>query len=182
MSKAVLISIQPKWCRLIESGQKTVEVRKSRPKMEPPFKCYIYQTCSGKVGTGLFLADGSEIMGKSVKNGTVIGEFVCNKFIPYCSARPILDAETVETQACLARKEVWEYCPAGNPIGWHISELVIYDKPKELSDFYKNGTLATKHFVRPFTTEREVMRIIFLPARCGSRLSHGATLKNCREV
>ena len=105
--------------------------------MEPPFKCYIYQTCSGKVGTGLFLADGSEIMGKSVKNGTVIGEFVCNKFIPYCSARPILDAETVETQACLTRKEVWEYCPAGNPIGWNISELVIYDKPKELSEFIK---------------------------------------------
>ena len=107
--------------------------------MEPPFKCYIYQTCSGKVGTGLFLADGSEIMGKSVKNGTVIGEFVCNKFIPYCSARPILDAETVETQACLTRKEVWEYCPAGNPIGWHISELVISNKPKELSEFSAPG-------------------------------------------
>ena len=103
--------------------------------MEPPFKCYIYQTCSGKVGAGLFLADGSEIMEKSVKNGTVIGEFVCNKFIPYCSARPILDAETIETQACLTRIEVWEYCPAGNPIGWHITDLVIYDKPKLLSDF-----------------------------------------------
>ena len=31
--KSVLISIQPKWCELIASGQKTVEVRKSKPKM-----------------------------------------------------------------------------------------------------------------------------------------------------
>ena len=42
--KAVLISIQPKWCELIASGKKTVEVRKSRPKLETPFKVYIYCT------------------------------------------------------------------------------------------------------------------------------------------
>ncbi len=42
MSKSVLISIQPKWCELIASGKKTVEVRKSKPKLEAPFKVYIY--------------------------------------------------------------------------------------------------------------------------------------------
>lgn len=31
--KAVLISIQPKWCELIASGKKTIEVRKTRPKI-----------------------------------------------------------------------------------------------------------------------------------------------------
>ena len=44
MSKAVLISIRPKWCELIANGTKTVEVRKSRPKLHTPFKCYIYCT------------------------------------------------------------------------------------------------------------------------------------------
>lgn len=44
MSKSVLISINPKWCELIASGKKTVEVRKTRPKLETPFKCYIYCT------------------------------------------------------------------------------------------------------------------------------------------
>lgn len=44
MSKAVLISIQPKWCELIAKGKKTLEVRKTRPKLETPFKCYIYCT------------------------------------------------------------------------------------------------------------------------------------------
>ena len=44
MSKAVLISIRPKWCEKIASGEKTIEVRKTRPKLQTPFKCYIYCT------------------------------------------------------------------------------------------------------------------------------------------
>lgn len=44
--KSVLISIQPKWCELIANGKKTVEVRKTRPKLETPFKGYIYCTSS----------------------------------------------------------------------------------------------------------------------------------------
>lgn len=46
--KTVLISIQPKWCEKIISGEKTVEVRKTRPKLETPFKCYIYCTKGDK--------------------------------------------------------------------------------------------------------------------------------------
>ena len=42
--KAVLISIQPKWGELIASGKKTVEIRKTKPKLETPFKVYIYCT------------------------------------------------------------------------------------------------------------------------------------------
>lgn len=32
MSKAVMLSIRPKWCEKIASGEKTIEVRKTRPK------------------------------------------------------------------------------------------------------------------------------------------------------
>lgn len=32
MSKAVLISIRPEWCDLIVRGEKTIEVRKTRPR------------------------------------------------------------------------------------------------------------------------------------------------------
>ena len=42
MSQAVLISIRPKWCEKIIGGEKTIEVRKTRPKLQTPFKCYIY--------------------------------------------------------------------------------------------------------------------------------------------
>ena len=51
--KSVLISIQPKWCELIASGKKTVEVRKTKPKLETPFKVYIYCT-QGKEQKELF--------------------------------------------------------------------------------------------------------------------------------
>ena len=44
MNKAVLISIRPEWCDLIMRGKKTIEVRKTRPKLETPFKVYIYCT------------------------------------------------------------------------------------------------------------------------------------------
>ena len=33
--KAVLISIRPEWCDLISRGKKTLEVRKTRPKIVP---------------------------------------------------------------------------------------------------------------------------------------------------
>lgn len=57
MSKAVLISIRPGWCEKIVNGQKTIEVRKTRPKMNPSFKCYIYRSVQGGVGFGWHISD-----------------------------------------------------------------------------------------------------------------------------
>ena len=39
MNKAVLISIRPEWCDLIVRGKKTIEVRKTRPKLERRSRC-----------------------------------------------------------------------------------------------------------------------------------------------
>ena len=50
MSKAVLISIRTEWCEKIVNGRKPIEVRKTRPKMDTPFKCYI--TCGAKMDGG----------------------------------------------------------------------------------------------------------------------------------
>lgn len=73
--KSVLISIRPKWCELIASGEKTVEMRKTRPNIQTPFKCYIYCTKRKMVTC-------SEVNG----NGKVIGEFICDK-LTYVEAR-----------------------------------------------------------------------------------------------
>ena len=133
MSKAVLISIRPKWCEKIINGVKTVEVRKSRPKLEPPFKCYIYCTRPRFPHEDhMTFFDRRECF---YAGGLVVGEFVCNEFTPYCNARPVRNVEDIERRSCLSRKEIWEYEPNGNPIGWHISDLVIYDAPKELNEF-----------------------------------------------
>lgn len=42
--KAVLLSVKPKWCEMFASGKKTIEVRKTAPKLETPFKVYVYCT------------------------------------------------------------------------------------------------------------------------------------------
>ena len=42
--KAVLLSIRSEWCKKIFIGEKTVEIRKTRPKLETPFKVYIAQS------------------------------------------------------------------------------------------------------------------------------------------
>ena len=148
MSKAVLISIRPRWCEKIASGEKTIEVRKTRPKLETPFKVYIYCT-SGRPDLNIpisperlmqdYLDTGSmQSLNCPLGNGKVIGEFVCRGFILFCKARPCFAMEApeeIERMACLTRKEIWKYAPEGNPIGWRISDLLIYDTPRELGEF-----------------------------------------------
>lgn len=120
--KSVLISINPKWCELIASGKKTVEVRKTRPKLETPFKCYIYQT----------------------QNGGVIGEFVCNQ-LTYIEAgcafgeKHLYNTAFIEHRMCISDEQLYEYLYKNRENcggwAWHISDLVIYDSPRELSEF-----------------------------------------------
>ncbi len=140
--KAVLISIQPQWCELIVSGKKTIEVRKTAPKIETPFKVYIYctkdNTFAEKTLQG-FDNNGKAIYYKANK-GKVIGEFVCKEIDEYRYG--VYDGEftyhipTAEGEkTCIEYPEAEEY-GNGKPLYfWHISDLVIYDKPKELSEF-----------------------------------------------
>lgn len=145
--KSVLISIKPKWCELIASGEKTIEVRKNSPKIEVPFKCYIYCTNSNTKDPHKIL-ELHRIDGNIVKlNGKVIGEFVCDKVVrscgwrlrgntQQCAKRTVAEAELPKL-ACLSIDEIVDYAGSENRevVGLHISELKIYDKPKELSEF-----------------------------------------------
>ena len=126
--KSVLISIQPKWCELIASKKKTVEVRKTRPKLEPPFKVYIYCTQGLLKDLG---AIGNEMYQKRMK---VIGEFVCDCIT---EIRPFgfEDIGEFEKQTCLTSAGIVQYLNGFYGYGWHISDLKIYDHPKKLSEF-----------------------------------------------
>ena len=136
--KAVLISIQPKWCELIASGKKTVEVRKTKPKLETPFKCYIY--CTKSNGT-LFKRNGNKFLGYSLQNvsGMVIGEFVCNCMTGLKADNMVQAYYNNTKDTCLTDEEIKKYANGKKLYYWHISNLVIYDKPKELSEFSKYG-------------------------------------------
>ena len=156
--KAVLISIQPKWVEKIANRKKTIEVRKTAPKCEVPFKCYIYMTATKErfylwEYVTAYENSKGEILDGSQK---VIGEFVCDKVFllhPYTYDRGSADLERrkfiqtfegsskeneILAATCLTQDEMFDYIGAGNyGYGWHISNLKIYDKPKELSEFRK---------------------------------------------
>lgn len=146
--KSVLISIRPQWVEKIASGQKTIEVRKTAPQ-KVPFKAYIYET-QGRTETPWIDEDGHFIY---KGRGQVIGEFICDRIdeykYVYCDHPEIgypvgydcgdnwydIDDEDLQ-KACLTEEEFKRY-GNGKPLyGWHIPDLKIYDKPKELSEFY----------------------------------------------
>ena len=94
-NKAVLISIRPEWCEKILNGEKTVEIRKNRPSLKMPFKCYIY--CTKPVGN-------------------VIGEFTCDKIRFYFGKSWLVkeDIEDVTAGSCPWNKS--KNMPAGEKL------------------------------------------------------------------
>lgn len=166
MSKSVLMSIQPKWCELIASGKKTVEVRKTKPKLETPFKCYIYCTkesykgkylhTSNQHGKLLFWHNPNDttITVQPEKydytaytcGGKVVGEFVCDRIdeirvVDSDLTRYVIVNDKanmfITEEARLSVDELYDYLWPKKGYALHISDLVIYDKPKDLSEFRK---------------------------------------------
>lgn len=142
MSKAVMLSIRPKWCEKVGSGEKTIEVRKTRPKLKTPFKAYIYCTMpDAKNPHNILELHGAD--GKIRKaNGKVIGEFTCDRIDRLAPANDpygIYDiGDDYVLQTCLENGALWDY-GHGTPLyGWHISDLRIYDAPKKLGEFWRD--------------------------------------------
>lgn len=171
--KSVLISIRPKWCELIAKGEKTMEVRKTRPKLEEPFKVFIYCTLppqdelfkhggireyanelirlqSGEIvySYGMRLCLDTENRPYSKDNflcKKVIGEFICDNIV-----NPFFDsgfwiADNIVNESCLSPAEIRKYANGGNVYGWHISSLKIYEKPKPLESISVVDNKAVKN-------------------------------------
>lgn len=170
--KAILLSIKPQYCELIASGKKTIEVRKTKPKLKTPFKCYIYETKAINHQKILVDLDGNLPTTYAKGSGKVIGEFVCDRIEEFESEfysddnvmngiyRVVEDEDYpgerfltqiasneedsvnfwICTLSCLSFDEIKKYIGYDKRektfYGWHISNIKIYDKPKELSEFY----------------------------------------------
>ncbi len=116
--KELMLSIKPRWCELIASGEKMIEVRKTKPRAELPFRCYIY--CS-------------EGRSHSRYGGKVIGEFVCDEIR---DAEELTGAELFKL-SCMEFEDWKRYTDGhkGKVWCWGITQLKIYDQPKELREF-----------------------------------------------
>ena len=163
--KSVLISIQPKWVEKIVNGEKTIEVRKIRPNIETPFMCYIYCTkdkrlvckfdkgedCYGYVLKEPLYVHSHCWINDHIVDGKVIGEFICDKVDEYNFHEGLTEFNSMGLPSriygsyliftddyksmCLSYDEVKNYGKGKTLYGLHISDLKIYDKPKELSEF-----------------------------------------------
>lgn len=153
MNKAVMLSIRPQWCEKIVNGEKTIEVRKTRPKLQTPFKCYIYCTMdhpyisvSWGNWTSSTIAQIPFTVGRC--NGKVIGEFTCDRIYEletkshggsyYVKGEGQSTTNEVARQSCLTLKDMHKYLKAAKGHGWHISDLLIYDQPRELTAFRRS--------------------------------------------
>lgn len=122
--KSVLISMRPRWVEKIASGKKTIEVRKTAPR-EVPFKCYIYCTKD-------------KYYPFDIDEGKVIGEFICDKLYEFtynCNVGEYNIGKGSLKRTCLSYSKLKAYGKVKTLYGWYISDLKIYDKSKELSEF-----------------------------------------------
>ena len=159
---SILQSIKPQYCELIASGKKTIEVRKTRPKLQTPFKVYIYCTIGQRIPNGFGgvsealkqplwkLRNGTVVNYLDVEtmdvfqceklNGKVIGEYVCDYIIPVFSRSRFWITDENLSAMCMSYLDISKYAGGAlNLYGWHISDLKIYDKPNELGEFVKYG-------------------------------------------
>ncbi len=153
MSKAVMKSVPPALCKLIISGECTMLLSKTKPKIDTPFKCYIYcsqnQFMARKTNGDFWFAKRNSLIQPidSIQfSGKVIGEFVCDyidetypiriNHIKYMYLGDWVKNKANTKNTCLSLKELSDY-GKGKPLyGLHISQLKIYDRPKELGEFW----------------------------------------------
>lgn len=127
MSKAVLMSLNPKWLELILKGLKTKEVRKRAPLLQTPFKVYLYCT----MGEEAWMAGVKGKRESYQMNGMICGEATC---VSITEVNPPF--RNVPCGSCLSPKELYEYAGTNNSLSFMALENPItYDEPKSLSEF-----------------------------------------------
>lgn len=124
--KTIMMSVKPKWVQKIMSGEKTVEIRSTRPmKEKAPFRVFVYCT-KEKPLSGM--------------SGKIVGEFVCDDIIEMqnfssngCSLISERKRDVLIKQACLSTEEFINYAGDKNRIyGWVIGRFTPYRKPVDV--------------------------------------------------
>lgn len=113
-----------------------MELRKSIPKIEPPFKVYIYCTKAKFRAEDYAKMSGMRKFHFERWSGKVIGEFTCTGFLHNCQ---MANADIAEFSSLVRREKIFEYSNGKPVYGWRISNLIGYDEPKNLYEFYKHG-------------------------------------------
>ncbi len=163
----VLISIKPEWVKEIIKGNKTIEVRKSIPKLRCPFKVYIYCSknqypidCIRMQNGRIEFYEPEKLNIGTPINGNVIGEFMCNEVIEWTrddygtNCYDISD-DDFEATCITLMDDFWEYGKGKTLYGWRINDLKIYDKPIPVTKF-KQTKLVRGYHKKPCDPDKKI--------------------------
>ena len=136
--KSIMISIQPQWIEKIINGEKTIEIRKTKPSCELPCKVYIYCTMPNKQENRkphswevVWL---KRVVAEFTLNKVDILERDLNDWLP--KNRYDISNELLK-DINLNQNELWNYGQGKILYAWHIDDLKVYDKPKLLQVFFR---------------------------------------------
>ena len=136
--KSILISIKPRFVADILNGKKTIEIRKTMPKCELPITVYIYCTKDNYLGyLPKYFA------------GKVVAKFTLNK----CQEWHNYSWQEITKNGCVSDNELKEYSKGRKSLYiWHISNLAIYDRPRELCEFrHRKQFMPSGYMIDPLT-------------------------------
>lgn len=124
------------------------------PKLDTPFKCYIYCTLPKYPHEDFIATDYPRP--QFYGGGKVIGEFTCGRIDRLAPANEPYGIYDIDNdyvlQTCLENGALWDY-GHGTPLyGWHITDLRIYDEARELREF--TGLRNTRFGAAPYNIKR----------------------------
>lgn len=130
--KKVLMPLSPQECERVFNGEQTLLVRKRIPKCDTPYEVLAYMTAT-KERCRLWEYITAYQIGDKMVNGSqkVIGSFVCRGIM-----RPNDSLRRMAEQSLLTENELFEYSNGKELFGLRITEPKLFDKPKELSDYW----------------------------------------------
>lgn len=156
--KAILISIKPKWVAKILNSEKTFEIRKSMPKCKLPIDVYIYCTKERPLIVLEDVEKSAKLYGIDTNKKCVIasvgkrkprtpcpydlsGKVVAKFTLDWCESFRVIHKTEYENMTvhgwCITNKELGQYLGYKIGYAWQISNLEIFDKPRELNEFRK---------------------------------------------
>ena len=132
---AVLAAIRPPWIPNILNELKTAEIRRRKPSIPTPFRCFMYCTEPNMSDTKRIIELHIEGEHKIQRlNGKVIGYFDCDRVDFYERAKGSF--QRLGDVGCISTRDLYDYCGTKDGLyGWHITNVTIFGRPHELSEF-----------------------------------------------
>lgn len=161
--KAILKTFKPREASQILNGEKTIIIMTKAPTLTPPFDMYVFETLGKIIKTkgdyGIWKEDENGNLyesgfinkgrGKVVAKATVekvgiiygmdiVDYYIKDSPIQLSNINQVVkNIDNICSKLKISFDELWEKSRGNDLYALHISNLEIFDEPKEIGEFYK---------------------------------------------